>query len=160
MKPFTSKRGSIRVHLDAQERAILEQLPVYLGDVGDAAVDPAGARLNPAVYLDDPAAQAEYEQLMEDELVTVRDHDRGLFLETLDGSDRLDLEEAAVWMRVIGDARLAIAARSGVVHGGDDWEDRARREPDLALVAWLGFLQGALVDAVRGAGSDDVEEDP
>ena len=55
-------------------------------------------------------------------------------------------------MRVIGDARLAIAARNGVVRDEESWEDRINSEPELAFVAWLGYLQATLVDAMMEVG--------
>jgi len=156
MRPFTAERGVIVLNLEARERSMLELIPALLAGLGAEAGDPAAARLNPPAYPRDEEAQAEYARLMEDDLVSARDHDRDLFDETLRaGLDSMGIEQAEAWVRVIGDARLVIAARSGIAPGDSDWEDRARTEPDLALVAWLGYLQGALIEAIVGLETTD-----
>ena len=44
-------------------------------------------------------------------------------------------------MRVIGEARLVLAARLGITEDG--WEDDA--DPEMALLGYLGYLQDGLV---------------
>jgi len=145
--PFSGDAGAIAVDLRAIDRDLLRRLPDLLERVGESGADPAGDRLDPAVYPGDPDADGEFRRLMADEMGAARSADRTCFVDTLDSS-RLSGQEAAAWVRVIGDARLAIAARNGVVAAGTEWERRMQTEPDLALVGWLGYLQGSLVEAI------------
>ncbi len=54
-------------------------------------------------------------------------------------------EDAQIWMRVIGDARLALAARMGIED--EAWEeDRSLAESsEGAMLHYLGYVQDALV---------------
>ncbi len=49
-------------------------------------------------------------------------------------------------MRVIGDARLAIAARIGIED--DRWESQQPTDPQLLMVHYLTHLQGGLIEAL------------
>jgi hypothetical protein len=66
-------------------------------------------------------------------------------------AESLELEEAEAWMRVIGEVRLVLAGRLGIVTDG--WEEDADPEqsPEMALLGYLGFLQDRLVSVL---GSD------
>ena len=41
-----------------------------------------------------------------------------------------------------------LAARKGIVRDEDGWEERIEGDPELGMLAYLGFLQGSLVDAL------------
>jgi hypothetical protein len=152
MTPFRWTGEAVAVSLDHEERSLLASLPALLEGVGSARHDPAARRLNPAAYRSDKAAADEYRRLMSGEMDRARADDRDLFAESLgDGSVSITVADAEAWLRVLGDARLALAARRGIVEGGDEWEHRIESDPDLALVAWLGFLQAMLVDALDEA---------
>ena len=79
------------VSLAPQEIELLEQLPTQLRQVFDApASDPAAARLFPRAYLDptEEEAEAEFEALVQPELLRDRLDASGLAYEYLDGRTR------------------------------------------------------------------------
>lgn len=147
MNPFVWEDGSIRVRLGAQERAFLPRLLGLLDTVGQGRLDPAADRLDPSPYPEDPVADQEYRRLMSGELVDARSADRERFAATVD-ADHLSPGDAEAWVRVLGDARLVLAARQGIVRDDDGWEERVADDPELGMLAYLGFLQGSAVDAL------------
>jgi hypothetical protein len=68
--------------------------------------------------------------------------------EATTGSDHLDLEDAEAWLRVIGEARLAVAARIGIETEG--WEETRGDSFEAAVLHLLGHLQEALVEVLAG----------
>ena len=80
-------------------------------------------------------------------LEEARTRDRSELAVTL-GNDVLTTEEADAWLRVIGEARLVLAARLGIDEDG--WERHAAGdEPvEMSLLRLLGALQEDLVSAL------------
>ena len=150
MNPFAWDGSAVRVTLGPEERALLPSLPALLGTVVPGRGDPAAERLDPPAYEDDPAAEQEFRRLMADELLDARALDRERFAATV-SADRLDRGDAESWLRVLGDVRLTLAARKGIVRDDDNWEERVQGDPELAMLAYLGFLQGSLVDALTSS---------
>lgn len=149
MSRFSPADGEgVDVALGRHEQVVLTQLLALLGSVGGDQDDPAAKRLDPDAYRDDADASHEFRRLTESELSIARDLDRATFERTVTSS-HLSVDEAEAWVRVIGDARLVIAARCGVVEGDAEWESRIEQNADLAVVAYLGFLQGSLVEVLR-----------
>ena len=144
-----ARDGAIRVRLSAAEVHLLSSLPAMLDDVGTDPLDPAGPRLNQSAYPDDPMASAEFEVSHTAALGAVRAADRETFAATVAGSATgVDLSEAEAesWMRVIGDARLALAARLGIED--DRWERESADEPQMLMVHYLTHLQDGLIEAL------------
>ena len=48
-------------------------------------------------------------------------------------------------MRVVGEARIILAARLGIVEDGWEQDVESSRDPEMALLGYLGYLQDALV---------------
>ena len=101
------------------------------GDHGDARVPTTG----------------HFHEAAQDRLVAeffLRTADRDAFVRGVKEST-ISLEEAESWMRVIGEARLVLAARLGITKDG--WEDEAdpTQSPEMALLGYLGYLQDSLV---------------
>ncbi|HEY7756048.1 MAG TPA: hypothetical protein VID69_07470, partial [Actinomycetota bacterium] len=70
-----TRRGTFDLRLPEAERAVLRTLPEQLRsrlDTGDPLEDPAMRRLYPAAYLDDPAAAAEFDGIVRDDLTAQR----------------------------------------------------------------------------------------
>lgn len=130
-------------HLRLTDRIVLKRLPALLEGVGGGD-DPAAARLDPDAYEDEAAAQ-EFRRLVADELDAARREDRQTFERTL-GAKSLTLDEAEAWVRVVGDARLVLAARSGIT--SENWEDDTRSDPQLALLGYLSYVQSSLIRAL------------
>jgi len=160
---FTAAGQKVLVALEPEEVAVLSRLPALLGSVGAAWDDPAQDRLNPEAYPGDLIASREFSRLTEKELTEARSADRERFADTLHRLRErpvLHSVEAAAWVRVLGEARLVLAARHGVLGGGpaaaeDDppesvdlvelTEPPPETDPELLLVDYLGSLQDDLV---------------
>jgi len=148
--PFRRRDGTIEVALTAQERAVLHTLPETLDNLGTSDADPATARLHPSAYPDDPAADAYFRDMIEDDLAKARAADRSRFAETVDAGSMSD-DDAQMWLRVLGDARLTLAARMGIEQEG--WEDdRSLADSrDGAMLHYLSYLQDALIQVLSSA---------
>jgi hypothetical protein len=150
MSRFSAVPAGIEVSLIGPEIAVLYQLGSLLGAAGVDKNDPARARLIPQVYPDDESASRDFDRFGEKERVEARSVDRELFNEGLDnavgGPLLLSDEEAAAWARVLGEARIVLAARKGLFESGMPAEPS--RDPEVALVSFLGVLQEELVLAM------------
>jgi hypothetical protein len=142
------REGGYRLRLDGPERTVLRNLCEDLGRHVEAQ-DETVARLFPAAYRDDPEASAEYDRLVRDDLVARRIETLRTVERTLD-ADRLDEQELDAWCHVLTDVRLVLGERLGVTE--DLYETgidpRDPRAPELALFAWLTWLQSAVVEGL------------
>lgn len=145
--------GGIHVQLARWEVDALDTVLELLDSVGEADGDPAAERLNPAPYPDDPRASGEFLRLMEEEATQARRADRSAFELTLEQAAAgvtLSEGEAGAWLRVIGEARLTLAARLGIEEDG--WEaTHPEDDPGIAFLHYLGWLQGSLVEHLEDA---------
>jgi hypothetical protein len=140
--PFRRSGTRIRVRLSAEERAVLATLPDVI-----TAVDDAGGRFDYRAHPDDPEAEDRYRDLVGEDLASGREADRRRYVESL-AESTIEPDTAEAWMRVVGDARLALAYRLGIEDDG--WEEHhdPSASPDAALLAYLGYIQDALVRAL------------
>lgn len=148
---FRGVAGSVAVDLDTHDRALIRQIPDLLGTVVPGSDDPGYGVLHRAAYRDDTAASREFEDLTAVDASSLRRADREIVSAVGEGRTELSREEAMSLLRSINEARLVLAARSGVMDGGEGWERRINDDPTLAAVAWLGHVQGELIAAL---GSD------
>ncbi len=144
--------GRIFVRLAGEERAVLGQLPGLLAAVGSDAEDAAADRMAPNPYPGDEAAAWEFTRMTRSDLADARHEDAEVFAASLDaaGSQGIPTEVAEAWVRLLGDARLVLAAREGIGRDGELPEPSASN-PRLALVHYLGFLQHEIVEALLGS---------
>ena len=148
-RPFKSQPDGVSVRLSTDELAFLSGLPGLLAHVDQDPADPAHARLHVAAYPDDPSAQADLEEITGPDLAVERQSDRGGFLASLERLDSdgglLTPDEAESWLTVLGDTRLALAARMGITEPG--WEDAGEpADPWQAALGFLAYLQAELVE--------------
>jgi hypothetical protein len=161
--PATFKRvgrDRVRVRLGHDEVAVLRDLPgqlrAVLTEEGD---DPVNRRLFPPAYLEpgDAERDAEYRRLMHDELVQAKLANVELVAGTLaKGSPSarrwtVDLteEEAAAWLGVLNDLRLALGVRLEITEDFDGQvDDTDPRAPAMHLLAYLGWLEEHLLEAL------------
>jgi len=150
MIPFLPVPDGILVTLTPDDLDLLNQLPEFLGTLGSPAEDPGAARLHSPVYLDDIQASDEWWRLMSEEFLQSRTADRSAFamiLESAGAGTVASLAEAEALLRVLNEARLALAARLGVREEGDmellDSEDQAALD-------YLAGMQQLLVVALIG----------
>ena len=141
--------GDYALRLPEGERELLRRLPEELRSVLELAPeDPALRRLFPRTYQDDQD-EAAYQELMGDELLNGRRRALQVLAETAE-ADRLTAEQAQAWLTALNDLRLVLGTRLEVSEDsllGDLPEDDPRA-PDLALYAYLSWLQEQLVEAL------------
>jgi hypothetical protein len=144
-RAFRRTRRGISVRLSPGEVKVLAALlPMLLAVEPD---EPGATRLDYRAHLDDPDAEAAYRDLTAGMLDDERGRDRSEFAVTL-GSDVLTLEEADAWLRVIGEARLVLAARLGIDEDGWEQHTGADEPIEMTVLRLLGALQEDLVEAV------------
>ena len=140
--------GSFVLRLSEEERALLRVLPVELRSLLEAWPDDPGLRrLFPPAY-DDEQDEAAYRELMGNELLDGRRRALEVLAETAK-AERLTGEQAQAWLTALNDLRLVLGTRLDV---GDEslleaTEDDPRA-PELALYAYLSWLQEQLVEAL------------
>jgi len=141
-EPFLRSGSTVEVRLSDSEISVLADLPELISREGDA-----DGRLAYVAHADNPAAEERYRDLIGDDLDRLRAADRSAFTKAL-GTTSLTLEEAEAWMRVIGEARIVLAGRLGITEDG--WEEEAAntRDPEMALLGYLGYLQEGLIGAL------------
>jgi Domain of unknown function (DUF2017) len=151
----------VRVRLGHDEVAVLRGLPDQLRSVlADGGDEPVNQRLFPPAYLDvaDVERDTEYHRLMHDDLVKEKLANLDLVTESLArGSTsvrrwtvELTAREAAAWLGVLNDLRLALGVRLDITEDFDgDVDDSDPRAPALRLLSYLGWLEEQLLDAMQ-----------
>jgi len=140
MPGFRRRGPEIDLDLSAAETELLA-LAVPLLEGAAAGIEEPGHP--PARYPHfrahpgDDEAEACFRDLTAGSLESDREADRRRFTVSLHRGT-LGTEDAAAWLRVLGEARLALAGRLGVAETG--WE-RARPSPGLALLHLFGSVQ-------------------
>lgn len=157
MKPFRFRHGDVVGALDAAEASVvgllLDQLEMLFGaDADDVEGDPVIARLLPPGHRSDPETAADYRELTEASLRSGKADDLAMMRASLPdggGELRLDVDQAAAWLRTTNDLRLALGTRLEITDETEPPEDFAGEEDQqLAVYYWLTALQGSLVDAL------------
>jgi hypothetical protein len=151
----------VRVRLGHDEVAVLRGLPDQLRTVlAEGDEEPVNQRLFPPAYLEvaDVERDAEYHRLMHDDLVKAKLANLDLVTDTLSRGAtsirrwtvELTDEEAAAWLGVLNDLRLALGVRLHITEDFDgDVDDADPRAPALRLLSYLGWLEEQLLDALQ-----------
>jgi hypothetical protein len=147
---FESRGDIVVVSLAQRDRDLIGQLPTVLAGVVEET-DPGHAVLHRDAYPQDPTSSDEFAGLVEGEANAVRAQDQSVAELIASGAGQIDREQALSLLRVVNEARLVLAARAGAMDEGPGWEQRVDGDPALAAVAWLGYLQSELVDALMTA---------
>ena len=139
--------GSFIINLPDDERELLQALPGQLHEMLTSG-DPTGLRrLFPAAYHLDPEKDAEFHELMRDELVASKAA-RAKILEDTAFARSLTEEQLLGWMGAVNDLRLVLGTQLDVS------EDDHAPDPDHPLAAhyglyhYLGFLLENIVRAL------------
>jgi hypothetical protein len=158
VKAFRPVRGGdVVARLDSAEAGIvgllLDQLEQLLeADVDDVGDDPVMVRLLPDGHRGDPEVAADYRELTEASLRSGKADDLATVRATLPdggGEVRLNVEQAAAWLRSTNDLRLALGTRLDISEESQPPEEITGEEDhQLAVYYWLTALQGSLVDAL------------
>jgi hypothetical protein len=141
--------GSYALRLTEEERALLRFLPAELRSLLEAEPDdPALRRLFPPAY-DDERDEAAYRELMGNELAEGRNRALQVLSETAT-AERLTGEQAQAWLISLNDLRLVLGTRLDVTDESllEGLAENDPRAPDLALYAYLSWLQEQLVEAL------------
>jgi hypothetical protein len=150
--PFRPVAEGVEVVLQPWEVDALVAVPVLLNSVGTGEGDSAAEQLDQTPYPEDAEAADEFRRLMTGELRQSRAADRsafGITVEQASGGVILSPAEAEAWLRVLGEARLVLAARAGIV--ADGWEDDLPDDdPSIALLHYLGWVQQSLAEVLEG----------
>lgn len=134
------------------ERKMITNLARGFADTMGAASDPYAedpvlVRLLPLAVPDDPEASAEFADATRERLAESKVDGANRLVADLGaagGVVRLDEQGAIVWLKGLGDLRIALAERVGV-----EEVQRDVRSPQGLVYAWLTWLQGSLVEAVE-----------
>jgi hypothetical protein len=141
--------GAVHVDLDEEERGLLRQVADELRDLlTEEPEDPSLRRLFPTAH-EDPEREGEYRELTRNQLVTGRQRSLEVLESTAD-SRVLTPEEADAWLRALNDARLVLGTRLDITedYDWDALDTTTPRAPELALYAYLSWLQEQLVEAL------------
>jgi hypothetical protein len=140
--------GSVRLRFDEGEMLLLRELLAELEALLENPDDPAVRRLFPPAH-DDHESEEQYRSLVRDQLVGGRAKALAAVRDTL-GSETLSPREADAWLRALNDLRLVLGTRLDVTEDFDfeELDPREPRDRDLAVYAYLSWLQEELVEAL------------
>jgi len=141
--------GSYALRLTEQERTLLRFLPGELRSLLEAEPDDPGLRrLFPRAYEDD-RDEAAFRELMGNELLAGRTRALEVLAETAK-AERLTSEQAQAWLTALNDLRLVLGTRLDVSDESllEDLAEDDPLAPELALYAYLSWLQEQLVEAL------------
>ena len=122
---------------------LLIALPLLEGVSPEDPADPAARRLRYRAHAGDEEAEARFRELTAGSLEADRAADRLRFAASLQRGT-LGPEDAGAWLRVLGEARLVLAARLGVDRAGGE-RPPARGGAAGALLHLFGCVQDELV---------------
>ncbi len=137
--------GAERRMLTNLTRGVVETMAA--ADDPAAVDDPVLQRLLPDAFPDDAEANAEFASATRERLAAGKAEGALRLAADLEaapnGVVRLDADAAVVWLKALGDVRLALASRVGIEQVQHDV-----RTPHGLMYAWLTWLQGSLVEAL------------
>jgi hypothetical protein len=147
--------GRFGLELTVEERELLRSLPGSMRSAladGTPADDPALARLNPKAYPDEDEREAEYRELVDDELNAGRLAAFATLERTAD-EESLDEDELLAWLRAINDTRLLLGTRLNVTEdpGEHDVADDHPDAPRFAVYDYLSWLEEQVVAALAAS---------
>ncbi len=141
--------GEILLRLREDERELLRTLCAELRvRIEEDPADDDLRRLFPPAHTDDADADDDYRRLVGNQLVNGRTQALETVQRTAD-SDSLSAAEAEAWLTVLNDLRLVLGTRLDVTEEMSfDLDPSDPRTPELALYAYLSWLQEQLVEAL------------
>ena len=143
--------GDYRLRMSAEERQLLRSLPGQLRELLGTD-DPSLRRLSPPAYPEDDRKEAEYRELVGEDL----DVQRRRALQTMEATieaDRLDEEQISAWLGSLNDLRLVLGTRLDVTEEmyEEGLPERDGRSPAFALYLYLGWLEEQIVAALASS---------
>ena len=142
---WRAKDGTYHVEFGTAERAVLRELPEQLRQALSAnPQDQAFRRLFPPAYVDDPVAEAEYQNFVGRELTEEKLKALEILAQTADARV-LSEEQLDTWMRALNYVRLWLGTVLDVTEDEDMPDD-----PPHALYHMLTWVQSLAIDALTG----------
>ena len=146
-----SRKGGFDLRLPESERQLVSSLVGQLRGVltGDHVTgDPGLRRLFPSAYADDAARDAEYREMVHDDLLAARLGALDVVEATV-GAANVDEAQLLAWMGAINDLRLVLGTRLDVSEEtAFDADPGDPEAPALAVYQYLSFLLESIVDAL------------
>ena len=148
-----SRKGGFDLRLPEPERQLVASLVGQLRHVltgDDVVADPGVRRLFPSAYADDAARDAEYREMVHDDLLAGRLGALDVVDATV-GARNVDEAQLLAWMGAVNDLRLVLGTRLDVSE--ETALDADPEDPDapaLAVYQYLSFLLESIVDALSG----------
>ncbi|MDE0117853.1 MAG: DUF2017 family protein [bacterium] len=141
--------GTFSLDLRHEERALIAAIaPDLRALLADDPADEVLTRLFPTAVPDDPDAEAEYREMVRDELVSKRLARLDTVAELAEATV-LDREQLAAWMGAVNDIRLVLGTRLEVTED-DEFEETDEEDPEAVARSaywYLGWLMEHLVEA-------------
>lgn len=141
--------GTFSLDLREEERALIATIvPDLRALLADDPGDEMLTRLFPTARPDDPDAEAEYREMVRDELVSKRMARLDAVAELAEATV-LDQEQLAAWMGAVNDIRLVLGTRLGVSEE-DEYDEADEDDPESVARSaywYLGWLMEHLVEA-------------
>ena len=148
-----SRKGGFDLRLPESERQLVTSLVGQLRRVltgEDVAADSGMRRLFPSAYADDAARDAEYREMVHDDLLAARLGALDVVEATV-GASNVDEAQLLAWMGAINDLRLVLGTRLDVSEEtAFDADPEDPDAPALAVYQYLSFLLESIVDALSG----------
>ena len=140
--------GGVRLNFEEQELLLLRELLAELEVLLEDPDDPAVRRLFPPAH-DDRESEEQYRSLVRGQLLGGRAEALATVRRTL-GQETLSPKEADAWLRAFNDLRLVLGTRLDVTEDieFEGLDPRDPRDRDLAIYAYLSWLQEELVEAL------------
>lgn len=145
-----TRRGTWKLKFSDVEVGILRSLGPQLRTLLiHGSDDPDLRRLFPTAYPDDPDADAFYQLLAKDDLLSRRLSNLDAFEACLE-ADTLTTEQLTAFMGAVNDIRLVLGTKLDVSEQDDPsaLADDDPNTPAMALYAFLGFVLECVVDAL------------
>jgi hypothetical protein len=143
-----TRRGDFQLRLPQGERELLRNLPAQLREALGGG-DPSLFRLSPPAYEDDPARNAEYVDMVGEDLMASHRQSLEVMESTID-AERLNEDQLVAWMGALNDLRLVLGTRLDVTEESYD-RPPAPGHPDahaFAVFIYIGWLEEQIVEAL------------
>ena len=140
--------GQYLLQLSEEERDLLRGLPGQLRELLGSS-DPSLRRLSPPAHPDDPRSEAQYRELVGEDLESQRRRALETMEATID-AEVLDEDQISAWLTSLNDLRLVLGTRLDVTeelyeHGIPERDPRAQA---FAVYFYLGWLEEQVVAAL------------
>ena len=145
---FARSGDLVEVRLGGEERDLVSNLAGQFHSLLTEGPCPDQRRLYPTAYPDDPLRDADYADLVHDDLLRSRLEAADVVTATV-GNDTLEPDELEQWMVVLNSLRLVLGTRLDISEA-DEFDPEAPDGAERSLLLWLGMLLEEAVEASLG----------